>query len=75
VSGKADDLISFEFVVDCAIGMHRLHERQVEEIKKFFDLFSQPMRDTIETRDPTLVSQELRLVKALKHREYWGRWG
>ena len=39
VTGKADDLISIEFVVDCAIGMHKLHERQVEEIKKFFDLF------------------------------------
>lgn len=40
VTAKADDLISFEFVrVDCAIGVHKLHERQVEEIKKFFGLF------------------------------------
>ena len=38
MSGESDDLINFEFVrVDCAIGIHRLHERQVEEIRMFFN--------------------------------------
>jgi len=68
VSGESDDLISFEFVrVDCAIGIHKLHERQVEEDNDVLRFVSQPMRGTIEQESPPWRVESLDWSKRSKH--------